>query len=488
MLVVTCACGQRMKAPPEYLGKKCRCVGCGKSLKITEENARPVEEESPANGADQLPAGAQGQPDRLAELLLENHLIDQQKLDQALAHQTANGGKLFDAFLALELVTEDALHELLSRQSGVAAVDLQNCDIPKDIVALVPREFAHEHHVFPIDRFGKLLTVGMACPLDDAAIAELAQLTGLRVKPMLCSLGEINVAITQRYDAAPVPSVSASGQVVPSPDETRDRLVRLDSLPTYSDIVERVRKAVERPESTLRDLAEIVRTDPAVAAKLLGVANAAAYGMPGRVNSIDLASTVLGIDGICEIVMSSKIESAAHASLPLDHAAFSNNARFCGAAAKAIAQRCQGIDAACAYTTGLLHGIGRLALAETYPDKYREIGKELADGALADAETELTGMNHAEAGHALALAWGIPNDVAEAIRDHLAARAGESQGGMTAVVALAAYMAAAAQNGQDAGADAFQEYGTLLTALGLDPESASNVLTEVASTCTPEAT
>ncbi len=63
-----------------------------------------------------------------------------------------------------------------------------------------------KHEVLPIDKMGKLLTVGMACPLDTSTIGELEQMTGCRIKPVLVGMNDVKVAINRYYGDAKAPT------------------------------------------------------------------------------------------------------------------------------------------------------------------------------------------------------------------------------------------------------------------------------------------
>ena len=71
--------------------------------------------------------------------------------------------------------------------------------IPEELVELVPKEFAERHKVFPIDKLGKMLTIAMACPLDEKTIHELEEITGLRVKAFVCGWEDIDERIRKYY-------------------------------------------------------------------------------------------------------------------------------------------------------------------------------------------------------------------------------------------------------------------------------------------------
>lgn len=114
-------------------------------------------------------------------------------------NQERRGGKTVDMLIYLGHMDAHQFVDFLARQPGVPSISLKNCQISKELLDLVPESFAIKHEIFPIDRLGHLLTVGMVCPLDSKAITELEEMTGLKVKSMLCTHIEIREAISQHY-------------------------------------------------------------------------------------------------------------------------------------------------------------------------------------------------------------------------------------------------------------------------------------------------
>ena len=127
-------------------------------------------------------------------------------LDEALQVQRNNGGKVVEVLVSLGHLKIDDFINFLSRQPGIASIDLVHYQIPRTITELIPKELAVKHEVFPIVKMGKLLTIGMACPLDSATIAHIEEATGLRVKPILCSQHDIRIAIKNYYPSDDAPT------------------------------------------------------------------------------------------------------------------------------------------------------------------------------------------------------------------------------------------------------------------------------------------
>ncbi len=140
-----------------------------------------------------------GQKKLIGTLLVDAGIISENQLNEALTRQAGSGGKTVDELINLGYMNPAQFVDFLAQQPGVPSISLKNCNVPKNVVKIIPEEFAIEHEIFPIDRLGSLLTVGMVCPLDSKSRKELERMTGLRVKPILCSRAEIEEAFDTHY-------------------------------------------------------------------------------------------------------------------------------------------------------------------------------------------------------------------------------------------------------------------------------------------------
>ena len=136
---------------------------------------------------------------RIGELLLEAELITGEQLKEALEIQKAQGGKLVEIMIAQNYLDAQSFVKFLSRQQGIAGIDLMNYTIPRDVINLVSEDLARKHEIIPIDKMGKYLTVAMACPLDTKTLEFMQESTGLRVKPLLVSINDLQTAINRYY-------------------------------------------------------------------------------------------------------------------------------------------------------------------------------------------------------------------------------------------------------------------------------------------------
>ncbi|MCL4692743.1 MAG: HDOD domain-containing protein [Candidatus Hydrogenedentes bacterium] len=428
---------------------------------------------------------------RIGELLVDAGLIHREQLQEGLNTQAAKGGKIVETLIALGYLDAEAFVGFLARQPGVASIDLSKYEIPRQLIELIPREMAVEHEIFPIDKLGRLLTVGMVCPLDSATVQKIEERTGLRVKPLLCAPSDIRSAIERYYpEPAPgqeAPPVTPTGVEVPDATGIRAsirltnvaNLIRqIDTLPALPETVRRVQEATLDPLSSVRDVADIIVLDPPIAAKVLSVANSAAYGFPQRVDDVGLAVSLLGLRETYAIVLSAAVVNVFDKSKVFDYRAFWVESMCCAAATRIIAKASGRKRQIGVFSGGLLHDIGRLALSEVASDLYGKVDQGLDGEELIANEEEILGLSHTEAGHLLAAHWGLPIEIAEPIRFHhrpeLAVDAKEN----VAIVAIANLMARALQTKLEDSGPLLEAITPSLAVLGLDRESAEAMLDE----------
>lgn len=418
--------------------------------------------------------------------MVEEGLITETQLKEALDLQAKQGGKVVENLISLGALNWSQFVAFLARRPGVASIDLSNYEIAPDLVSLVPREFAVKHEVFPIDRLGRLLTLGMACPLDSAAIHELEAATGLRVKPLLCDVRDIHRAIKRYYptpgEGPPVSPTAARDEQAAALEASlklshvTELIRRIDSLPALPETVHRVREAMVDPKSSIRDVANIIAMDPPVAAKVLSVANSAAYGFPQRVDDITLAVSLMGLREAYSIVLSVSVIDLFGKSKYFDYKMFWIESLCCAAAARIVANSCGRRTMIGVFCAGLLHDIGRVALSEVAPERYAKVDAKLHGRDLLLAEQQIVGLAHTEAGYELGWHWQLPSDISEAMRFHHTPENATQATELVAIVAVADSMVRTADGDVSENEAFFEENKNTLATLGLDRETAEAML------------
>jgi len=111
---------------------------------------------------------------RLGDLLVQNNLINDEQLKTALSEQRQSGRKLGATLIALNMVTEDQLLELLSTHLNVPLIKIDDYRVDPEAVKLLPEIQARRYRALVLDDKGDKLLVGMSDPGDINAVDDLS--------------------------------------------------------------------------------------------------------------------------------------------------------------------------------------------------------------------------------------------------------------------------------------------------------------------------
>jgi HD-like signal output (HDOD) protein len=195
------------------------------------------------------------------------------------------------------------------------------------------------------------------------------------------------------------------------------------NLFTLPEIYLRVRDVVDNPESTMDDLANALKLDPAISARLLKIVNSPLYGFPKQIDSIARAVTLLGMQPVSDLVASTTIgQTFTGMTVDLmDLQTFWRKSVRCALLAGKIA-KANGIDESERFfIEGLLRDIGHLVLYQTIPQRAQSALVEAGylGSPLAEVERSSIGYDFTEIGAELIRFWGMPNQIEQAIRHQL---------------------------------------------------------------------
>ena len=137
--------------------------------------------------------------ERLTEILINNKLITQEQLREALEMQKQKGGRLSDIIVDLKFVKESELISTLSAGLGLPLIDLKRFKIDPEIVKMIPINIARHYQIIPVSKMGDSITLSMADPLNIFAIDHVESLTGFKINPIISSGQDILQAIELYY-------------------------------------------------------------------------------------------------------------------------------------------------------------------------------------------------------------------------------------------------------------------------------------------------
>lgn len=155
-------------------------------------------------------AAPTGKKKRLGDILVQEGLLTQQQLDQAVEVQRSRGGRLGDILVALKLSTEAQILSALAKRAGIPFVSSLSVygDISPEVLALLPADMARRRGLLPLAREGRSLTVALADPFAELdAVDDLKIQTGFDIKMVLASEKEIQRAVETHYPLTAGPAV-----------------------------------------------------------------------------------------------------------------------------------------------------------------------------------------------------------------------------------------------------------------------------------------
>jgi HD-like signal output (HDOD) protein len=235
-------------------------------------------------------------------------------------------------------------------------------------------------------------------------------------------------------------------------NSAQELVASTEKLLCLPSVYQQIRGLLEDPASTSGDLSQAVASDPAIAARVLQVANSALYGSPGQIASIERAVTLMGLQRIHDLVLASMVLGMLAG---LQHEAlqgFRENAIYRALAARSSARRLGMGDPDRLFVEGLLADIGHLVMYQADPAQLERTSHwaQAHHCALSDAEQTLLGFDFAEVGATLACRWALPRGFAAAI----GAQLHPARGGPHAVEAALIHLAnALLDSRQEADAD-----------------------------------
>jgi HD-like signal output (HDOD) protein len=203
-----------------------------------------------------------------------------------------------------------------------------------------------------------------------------------------------------------------------------ERLGSIADLPSLPEVVRRLEITATDPRSDAKALAAVLQTDPAMAARVLKVANSAYYGAASQqIASVPQAVARLGFKEVRKLCIAiAAMRMFVRASENIDHYEFWRHSLTVGAATRVVLNLSgnRTVDPDEAFTAGLLHEIGALVLDQYFQAVYALIHKEVArsNQSIQLVENESLKINHAEIGAWLLNRWGLPGRLVDAVGFH----------------------------------------------------------------------
>jgi putative nucleotidyltransferase with HDIG domain len=270
--------------------------------------------------------------------------------------------------------------------------------------------------------------------------------------------------------------------------EIQDTFKRLENLPTLPSIAGALLKMAVEENVRVEEITSIIEADPATSARLLRIVNSAYRGLPGKVSSVNRAIVLLGFNGVRNALLSVQIFGIFGDKIGKEKGLLYElwkHSLAVGSAAELVAENTGGILPEDAFTAGLLHDLGKVALYSIGPDEYQAaVDKAACENIeISEAEEAVFKTTHAAAGRFLAEKWGLPEALARSIyRHHETAQAPDREDPAalaTVIVSVADDIVRRQRIGYSGTPESWESLEEIFGRIGLTCDNARDILTRL---------
>jgi HD-like signal output (HDOD) protein len=198
----------------------------------------------------------------------------------------------------------------------------------------------------------------------------------------------------------------------------------ITSLVSFPAVGLRVNDMVNNPNTSAAQIGQVISQDPALTARLLRIANSAAFGLSAQVTTVSRAVTVIGHKLIRDLVLATSTLNAFE-GIPnelMSMKDFWRHSVYCGLSARLLAEQRKMKGTETLFVAGMLHDVGQLVLFRKLPEESKAALvlsiQGPADLDLHMAEQQVLGYDHAQVGGALLRYWNFPPLLVECTEFH----------------------------------------------------------------------
>ena len=219
-------------------------------------------------------------------------------------------------------------------------------------------------------------------------------------------------------------------------------IMTASDLPTIPVVATKVMQLIESESATAEELARVVASDPAVAARVLKISNSSFYGCQRQIQTLSHAIVVLGFGTLKSLVVAASVKQV-YQPYGLTEKMLWEHSFGAGLAARIIASKTRLVSEEEAFLGGLFHDIGKIIMNTVDKQKYQDVMQRCYNDGLTyeEAERRVYSYTHSEVGGLVIKKWNFPDMLMRAVLKHHALEFAEDEDAyqinLTCVVALA---------------------------------------------------
>ena len=199
-----------------------------------------------------------GKRKKLADILLAEGLITEEKLQQARVSSQKDNISLGKSLVKLRFLTEEQLARSISIQYDLPFVSLATTYADPGFARFINASFAQKQQIVPISKIGSTLTLAMSHPIRLTELKELETATRLKIIPVIATESEILAVQQQLYNFQQTSSLSIEDEMnLDIPDSISEILTKNDFY-DEPEIDDEVRKVTERDSVIVKLVNKII--------------------------------------------------------------------------------------------------------------------------------------------------------------------------------------------------------------------------------------
>lgn len=280
--------------------------------------------------------------------------------------------------------------------------------------------------------------------------------------------------------AAPL---NQGGKVDSGKDKLDAYLDRINNLPPTPSLIIKLLALLKQPSPDIEEVVKLVKRDPALTTEVIKLCNSSYFRGEQLIAEVSEATARLGFSEVYRVIMmvsATRTISLANVESVLEVEALCRHAIATAVAAGVIAKAvAENPDSA--FIAGLLHDVGKIALASAQGVRYQALAREIKiqGGSLSQAEKKNFGFDHSEVGSRLLERWDLPPEVVLAVRYHHNLTGAADSGRLTATVVLANMLAKEEEKKSAGDPGTVDDIAQAISILSLAPGPLSAVMEEV---------
>jgi len=196
-------------------------------------------------------------------------------------------------------------------------------------------------------------------------------------------------------------------------------IMNASDLPTIPVVATKVMQLIESEHATAEEMAKVVSSDPAVAARVLKISNSSFYGCQRQIQTLSHAIMILGFSTLKSLVVAASVKQV-YKPYGLTEKMLWEHSFGAGLAARIIANTTRLVNEEEAFLGGLFHDIGKIIMNTMDSQQFQMVMQKCFNEEMSfeEAERQVYPYTHEEVGALVIKKWNFPELLMHAVAKH----------------------------------------------------------------------